>query len=61
VDAGFAGGCGIRASVEASLPTLSNADTEAFEKIETDRIGLGKHEEFHRMMDELAGIYLDRK
>lgn len=32
--------------------------TEDFEKIETDRIGVGKHEEFHRMMDELAGIYL---
>jgi hemerythrin-like domain-containing protein len=29
-----------------------------FDKIETDKIGTGKHEEFHRMLDILEGVYL---
>jgi hemerythrin-like domain-containing protein len=33
--------------------------TEEFEKIETERIGVGRHEAFHKMMDEFAKIYLD--
>jgi len=30
-----------------------------FEKIETERIGIGKHEEFHKMIDELGKVYLN--
>lgn len=29
-----------------------------FERLEAERIGVGKHEEFHGMIDTLAGIYL---
>ena len=32
---------------------------EGFEKIEEDRIGLGKHEEFHALIHKLSRIYLD--
>jgi len=32
---------------------------EGFEKIEEDRIGLGKHEEFHALIHNLGRIYLD--
>jgi hemerythrin-like domain-containing protein len=39
---------------ENKLAELKNG----FDKIETDKIGTGKHEEFHRMMDILEGIYL---
>ena len=31
---------------------------EGFEKIEVERIGIGKHEEFHGMIDKLSKIYL---
>ncbi len=31
---------------------------EGFEKIEEERIGLGRHEEFHRFLHKLSGIYL---
>jgi hemerythrin-like domain-containing protein len=31
---------------------------EGFEQIETEKIGLGKHEEFHRMLGKLENIYL---
>ncbi len=31
---------------------------EGFEKIEEERIGIGKHEEFHGMLEKLSGIYL---
>jgi len=31
---------------------------EGFEMIETQKIGLGKHEEFHKMLDNLESIYL---
>jgi len=30
---------------------------DEFEKLEEEKIGLGKHEEFHRLLDELARIY----
>jgi hemerythrin-like domain-containing protein len=30
---------------------------DAFEKLEEEKIGLGRHEEFHKLLDELAGIY----
>ena len=32
---------------------------EGFEKIEEERIGVGKHEEFHGLLKKLNGIYLD--
>ncbi len=32
--------------------------SQQFENLETEKIGQGRHESFHRMMDELAGIYL---
>jgi hemerythrin-like domain-containing protein len=31
---------------------------EGFERIEEERIGHGKHEEFHGLLDTLSGIYL---
>jgi hemerythrin-like domain-containing protein len=31
---------------------------EGFEKIEIERIGIGKHEEFHGMIEKLSKIYL---
>jgi hemerythrin-like domain-containing protein len=31
---------------------------EGFEKIEEERIGIGKHAEFHALLDKLSGIYL---
>jgi len=31
---------------------------DGFEKIEEERIGIGKHEEFHGMIERLSGIYL---
>ena len=31
---------------------------EGFEKIEADRIGIGKHEEFHGLLKNLSQIYL---
>ncbi len=33
---------------------------EGFEKIEVERIGIGKHEEFHGLLKNLSGIYLSR-
>jgi len=32
---------------------------EEFEKLEVERIGLGKHEEFHKLLHQLKEIYLD--
>jgi len=32
---------------------------EGFEKIEEERIGIGKHEEFHGLLEKLSGIYLN--
>ncbi len=31
--------------------------TAAFEKVEEERVGHGRHEEFHRMMDRLKSVY----
>jgi hypothetical protein len=31
---------------------------KGFEMIETEKIGAGKHEEFHKMIDHLEGAYL---
>ena len=33
---------------------------EGFETIERDVVGEGRHEAFHRMLDELEGVYLGR-
>jgi hemerythrin-like domain-containing protein len=33
---------------------------EAFEKLEVERIGIGKHEEFHKLLHEFQDIYLRR-
>lgn len=32
---------------------------EGFEKIEEERIGISKHEEFHHLLEKLSGIYLN--
>lgn len=32
---------------------------EGFEKIEVERIGVGKHEEFHHLLEQLSGLYLN--
>jgi len=32
---------------------------DAFEKIERERIGVGKHEEFHRLLEQLEKTYLE--
>jgi len=34
---------------------------EGFEKIEVERIGVGKHEQFHGLIKKLSGIYLTVK
>ena len=31
---------------------------EGFEKIEEEHIGIGRHEEFHKLLDMLRGVYL---
>ncbi len=31
--------------------------TKDFERVEEERVGHGKHEEFHRMMDQLKAVY----
>jgi hypothetical protein len=31
---------------------------EEFEKVKRDRIGLGKHEELHKLLHDLAKIYV---
>jgi hemerythrin-like domain-containing protein len=39
---------------EAKLTELS----KGFERIEEQKIGVGKHEEFHKMIDQLESAYL---
>ena len=31
---------------------------EDFERLERERIGIGKHEAFHRLLDQLSNTYL---
>jgi hemerythrin-like domain-containing protein len=31
---------------------------EAFEQLERDRIGVGKHEEFHELLEQIQNVYL---
>lgn len=33
--------------------------TKDFARVEEERVGHGKHEEFHRMMDRLKAVYRD--
>jgi len=39
---------------EAALAELS----KGFDRIEEQKIGVGKHEEFHQMIDQLERVYL---
>ena len=39
-------------------PSLHDDIYEAFEKIEIEKIGIGKHEEYHHLLNELKKIYL---
>jgi hemerythrin-like domain-containing protein len=44
---------------EKELPEAGQAELSAgFERIEVDRIGVGRHEELHRMLDHLESVYL---
>jgi hemerythrin-like domain-containing protein len=44
---------------EAHLSEQEQAEIwEGFEQIETQKIGAGKHEEFHKMLEDLEKIYL---
>ena len=44
---------------DARLSEAKNKELLAgFDKIENERIGPGKHEQFHAMMDKLKNIYL---
>ncbi|MDX9745134.1 MAG: hemerythrin domain-containing protein [Syntrophales bacterium] len=40
--------------------TEQEALHEGFDRIETERIGAGKHEEFHALLHTLSGIYLKK-
>ncbi len=43
---------------EARLPAGADGTlSAAFEKVEEERVGHGRHEEFHRMMDRLRAVY----
>ncbi|MFY9941690.1 MAG: hemerythrin domain-containing protein [Desulfobacterales bacterium] len=44
------------AKLDAARDTILFED---FEKLERERIGVGKHEAFHALLDQLQGIYLD--
>jgi hemerythrin-like domain-containing protein len=44
------------AKLDAARDTILFED---FEKLESERIGVGKHEAFHALLDQLQGIYLD--
>jgi hypothetical protein len=39
--------------------TIQDNLEEEFEKLEVERIGLGKHEEFHKLLHRLKEIYLN--
>ena len=45
-------------TAEEHLPgDVKRSLSEGFERIETDRVGQGRHEEFHRMLEELHKKY----
>ena len=39
-------------------PQEHEALLQGFEKLEVERIGVGKHEEFHKLLHKLQDIYL---
>ncbi len=39
-------------------PSLHDSIFEAFERIEIEKIGAGKHDEYHKLLHELKSIYL---
>jgi hypothetical protein len=44
---------------DAKLSQEKNKELLAgFDKIENERVGAGKHEQFHAMIDQLRNIYL---
>ncbi|MBI4495681.1 MAG: hemerythrin domain-containing protein [Deltaproteobacteria bacterium] len=43
---------------KALTPAQKEKLVEGFERLEVERIGAGKHEEFHRLLEKLKGIYL---
>jgi hemerythrin-like domain-containing protein len=44
---------------EKQLSEAKQAElSKGFERIEVEKIGVGRHEEFHRMLDHLEGFYL---
>lgn len=46
---------------ERELSETKKAElAEGFERIEVQKIGVGRHEEFHRMLDQLERVYLKR-
>ena len=42
-------------------PVTDKAMLERFERIEKERIGVGRHEEFHRMLEQLGKEYLNEE
>jgi hemerythrin-like domain-containing protein len=43
---------------EVLTPAKQRELVAAFEKLEIDKIGEGQHEEFHRLLERLEGVYL---
>ena len=44
---------------EKQLPEAKQSElAKGFEAIEVQKIGVGKHEEFHRMLENLERVYL---
>lgn len=39
-------------------PATQKEILESFEKVEEERVGHGRHEEFHRMMEQMKRVYL---
>ena len=47
---------------EQQLSEAEKAElSEGFERIEIEKIGVGRHEEFHRLLDHLESVYLDSR
>jgi hypothetical protein len=44
--------------LDTIVATALNELNGKFEKIETEKIGVGRHEAFHRMIDKLKDVYL---
>lgn len=46
---------------EVLTPAKQQELVTAFEKLEIDQIGVGKHEEFHKLLERLEEVYLAGK